>query len=81
MATTTTVPDPEVPARATRRRFTAAEKARILDAYDAASAINGRRFVVENGSIRRCFRIGESNALRERPSHRSAVASLTRMPF
>ena len=32
-------PDPEVPAKATRRRFTAAEKARILDAYDAASDI------------------------------------------
>jgi len=31
--------DPEVPAKATRRRFTAAEKARILDAYDGASAI------------------------------------------
>jgi transposase len=33
------VPDPEVPARATRRRFTSAEKARILDAYEAASEI------------------------------------------
>jgi len=32
-------PNPEVPAKATRRRFTAAEKARILDAYDGASAI------------------------------------------
>ena len=39
MATTTLIPDPEVPAKVTRRRFTAAEKARILDAYDAASAI------------------------------------------
>jgi transposase len=33
------VPDPEVPAKATRRRFTSAEKARILDAYEAASEI------------------------------------------
>jgi transposase len=31
--------DPEVPAKATRRRFSAAEKARILDEYDRASAI------------------------------------------
>ena len=33
------IPDPEVPAKATRRRFSAADKARILDAYDAASDI------------------------------------------
>ena len=32
-------PDPEVPAKATRRRFSAVEKARILDEYDRASAI------------------------------------------
>ena len=32
-------PDPEVPAKATRRRFSAAEKARILEEYDRASAI------------------------------------------
>lgn len=31
-------PDPEVPAKATRRRFSAAEKARILDEYEHASA-------------------------------------------
>lgn len=34
-----TPPDPEVPAKATRRRFTAAEKARILDEYAHASSI------------------------------------------
>ena len=34
-----TTPDPEVPAKATRRHFTAADKARILDAYDGASDI------------------------------------------
>ena len=39
MATTSPAPDPEVPAKASRRRFTAPEKVRILDAYDAASAI------------------------------------------
>ena len=39
METPVSRPDPEVVAKATRRRFTAAEKARILDAYDAASAI------------------------------------------
>ena len=32
------------PGRATRRRFTAAEKARILDAHDGASDIVKRRF-------------------------------------
>jgi transposase len=32
-------PDPEVPAKATRRRFSAADKARILDEYERASAI------------------------------------------
>lgn len=32
-------PDPEVPAKATRRRFSAAEKARILEEYEAASSI------------------------------------------
>jgi transposase-like protein len=30
------VPNPEVPAKATRRRFSAAYKSRILDEYDAA---------------------------------------------
>jgi transposase len=39
MASSSSIPDPEVPARATRRRFSAAEKARILDAYEAASEI------------------------------------------
>jgi transposase len=32
-------PDPEVPAKASRRRFPAAEKARILDEYERSSAI------------------------------------------
>jgi len=32
-------PDPEVPAKATRRRFSAADKARILDEYEDASSI------------------------------------------
>ena len=34
-----TIPDPEVSAKVTRRRFSAAEKARILDAYEQASPI------------------------------------------
>jgi transposase len=34
-----TTPDPEVPAKATRRRFSAAEKARILDEYEHGSSI------------------------------------------
>jgi transposase len=33
------VPDPEVPAKAERRRFTAAQKARILAEYERASTI------------------------------------------
>lgn len=32
-------PDPEVPAKATRRRFSATEKVRILAAYEAASPV------------------------------------------
>lgn len=32
-------PDPEVPAKATRRRFSAAGKARILDEYENGSSI------------------------------------------
>jgi transposase len=39
MAASSSSPDPEVPAKATRRRFSAAEKARILDAYEVASDI------------------------------------------
>jgi transposase len=39
MTSSSTPPDPEVPAKVTRRRFTAGEKARILDAYEAASDI------------------------------------------
>jgi transposase len=39
MASRPPIPDPEVPAKVTRRRFTAAEKARILDAYETASPV------------------------------------------
>jgi len=39
MATPTPISDPEVLAKATRRRFSATDKARILDAYEAASTI------------------------------------------
>jgi len=39
MSSTPVRPDPEVAAKATRRRFSAAEKARILEAYESASAI------------------------------------------
>jgi transposase-like protein len=34
-----TIPDPEVPAKAARQRFSASEKARILDQYEQASSI------------------------------------------
>ena len=39
MSTTPPHSDPEVAAKATRRRFTATEKARILDEYERGSAI------------------------------------------
>lgn len=39
MSSTPSSPDPEVAAKATRRRFSAIEKARILDSYEQASAI------------------------------------------
>jgi len=39
MASSSSSPDPEVPAKATRRRFSAAQKARILDEYEVASDI------------------------------------------
>jgi transposase-like protein len=39
MVPSPTVPDPSVPAKLSRRRFTAAEKARILDVYEVASDI------------------------------------------
>jgi len=39
MQANSAIADPEVPAKATRRRFSAAEKARILDEYEAASEI------------------------------------------
>jgi transposase-like protein len=38
-ASSSPTPDPEVPAKVTRRRFTALEKVRILDAYERASDI------------------------------------------
>ena len=39
MPNNSNTPDPEVPAKATRRRFSAADKARILDEYEKASSI------------------------------------------
>ena len=39
MQSNSTTPDPEVPAKAIRRRFSAADKARILEEYDQASSI------------------------------------------
>jgi transposase len=39
MPSNSNTPDSEVPAKATRRRFSAADKARILDEYEAASSI------------------------------------------
>jgi len=39
MESSFSAPNPEVAAKATRRRFSAGEKARILDAYESASEI------------------------------------------
>lgn len=39
MTSNSSVPDPEVSSKVTRRRFTAADKARILDLYERASTI------------------------------------------
>ena len=61
MAPSPIVPDPEVPAKATRRRFTAAEKARILDAYEAASDIEREQSADASGYTLRCYQGGASN--------------------
>lgn len=76
MAITSSTPDPEVPAKASRRRFTAAEKARILDAYEAASAI-------ERAAICRRERIYSSllsNWRRQRASGAPLAAKRGRKP-
>ncbi len=76
MTTASSIPDPEVPAKATRRRFTAAEKARILDAYDAASAI-------ERAAICRRERIYSSlisNWRKARASGRALASKRGRKP-
>jgi transposase len=61
-------PDPEVFAKATRRRFSAAEKARILDEYERASS-------VERAAICRRERIYSSHIASWR-KQRAAGASL-----
>jgi len=76
MATTPSIPDPEVPAKASRRRFTAAEKARILDAYEVAS-------VIERAAICRRERIYSSllsNWRRQRASGAPLAAKRGRKP-
>ena len=52
MASSPPLPDSEIPAKATRRRFTAAKKARILDAYEAASPIESTS---DQATRRPCF--------------------------
>jgi len=70
------VPDPEVPAKAERRRFTAAEKARILAEYEQGSAI-------ERAAICRRERIYSShisNWRREQRAGRPLEAKRGRKP-
>ncbi len=70
------IPDPEVPAQAPRRRFTASEKARILDAYDAGSAI-------EKAAICRRERVYSSllsNWRKQRTAGRPLAAQRGRKP-
>jgi len=69
-------PDPEVPAKVTRRRFTADEKARILDAYEGASEI-------ERAALCRRERIYSSllsNWRKQRQSGRPLAARRGRKP-
>lgn len=76
MANVSPIPDPEVPAKATRRRFTAAEKSRILEAYDAASPI-------ERAAICRRERIYSSllsNWRKQRASGKPLAAQRGRKP-
>jgi hypothetical protein len=72
-------PDPEVPAKATRRRFSTAEKARILDAYEAASDIEKaaicRRERVYAKS-KRPMRPTPSEGLTARCYHRAKFAAI-----
>jgi transposase len=60
------VPDPEVPAKAVRRRFTAAEKARILAEYEEASS-------VERAAICRRERIYSSHITNWRKQQRAGA--------
>jgi transposase len=66
MQSKATIPDPEVPAKATRRRFSAAEKARILDEYERASSI-------ERAAICRRERIYSSHIANWRKQRASGV--------
>jgi len=67
MLPNSTAADPEVPAKAARRRFSAVEKARILDAYEGASDIEKAAICRRERSTLRCFPIGVSNDRRESP--------------
>ena len=76
MTPISTPPDPEVPAKVTRRRFTADEKARILDAYEGASEI-------ERAALCRRERIYSSllsNWRKQRQSGRALAARRGRKP-
>lgn len=86
MESNPTTPNPEVPAKATRRRFTAAEKARILDAYEVASdsekaAICRRERVYSSllSSWRRQRSSGKPLTARRGPKPDPEAAEVTRL--
>ena len=79
-------PNSEVAAKATRRRFTASEKARILDAYEAASEIEReaicRRERVYSSLIsnwRRQRATGQPLAARRGPKPKPEAAEMVRL--
>ena len=58
----TDVPDPEVPERATRRRFTAAYKLGILEAYDAATEPGDKGALLRREGLYSSHIVGWRNA-------------------
>jgi transposase-like protein len=56
------VPDPEVPLRATRRRFTAAYKLRIVEAYDAATEPGAKGALLRREGLYSSHIVGWRNA-------------------
>ena len=58
-------PDPEVPAKATRRRFSARYKLRILEQADGCESGEVGALLRREGFTGRIFRPGDGNAQKE----------------